>query len=473
MFAEVVVDTHQDPTKRFFTYAVPEELAKKVKEGAKVLVPFGKRSVEGYVFELTRARPSFPTKEIKEIRGTAFSPSQVELARWMAAYYFAPPLDCLKCQLQGKGERATAGNPKNITTLLLVPYANQVKSALLNLSGLQDSQKEGILAGSRSAVFAPLPNLKKIIIEEPENWNYKDERSPYHHANDVAQKRAELEELKLELRYLVPRVEDLSTGRQDPLPSNLPGLQFSTRKVKIVDLQKERAAGNFSRLSAPVTEVFKRPSPRGLGNLAYTNSKEAKEEIRQAIKEQNLDINRIETAGAEVFGQIGKWYAAVVMIDADTLFNLPDFRAHEKLITTVARLAKLTKGRLYIQTSNANHPLFRELKTGNLKSFYQRELKSRKPFLYPPFGILAKLELSAKATAKVESGAESLYRKLLAVSRKPLAVEISLPYSPYSKTRGKAQLNIAVKAKSRRQLEKILTAIPPTWRVIVDPESLL
>jgi hypothetical protein len=38
---------------------------------------------------------------------------------------------------------------------------------------------------------------------------------------------------------------------------------------------------------------------------------------------------------------------------------------------------------------------------------------------------------------------------------------------------GKAQLNITVKAKTYRDLQKILTLVPPTWKVIVDPELLL
>jgi primosomal protein N' len=463
MFAEVVVDSHQDPRKRFFTYSVPKELTGKVKEGVKVLVPFGKRSVEGYIFKLKKARPNFPTKKIKEARGEAFSAKQIELARWMSDYYFASPLDCLKCQLPGRGQRYSEGKPTEIDTLLLIPYAAKVKEKAL---GLSRAERKTTLVGSRSTVFTTLPNLKKIVIEEPENWNYKDERSPYYHAKDIAQKRVEIEGLKPELKPLVPRVEAVSEKEATP-----PKMKMG---VQIIDLQKERNAGNFSRLSSPAYEALKNLDPKGLEGLLYVNSNEVKKEVQQAIKEQNLNINKIEISGAEVFGQLGKKYTAVVMIDTDTLFNLPDFRAHEKLVTTVAKLSQLTEGKVYIQTASADHPLFEELKTGNLKSFYQRELEARKPFLYPPFGVLAKLEFSAKTTAKVESEANKLYQKLTH-DAKPTThnVPISPPYPPYSKTRGKAQLNIAVKAKTHGELEKVLATVPPTWRGIIDPESLL
>ncbi|OGD65548.1 primosomal protein N' [Candidatus Berkelbacteria bacterium RIFCSPHIGHO2_12_FULL_36_9] len=45
-----------------------------------------------------------------------------------------------------------------------------------------------IVIGSRSSIFAPLPNLGLIIIDEPEDYGYKDEQSPYYHVLTVAEK---------------------------------------------------------------------------------------------------------------------------------------------------------------------------------------------------------------------------------------------------------------------------------------------
>lgn len=468
MFAEIAVDTYQDPTKKLFTYEVPEALAKKVKPGDLVEVPFGKRTVEGFVYQLTTKPRGIKTKPIRNIKKRGvLTPNQVKIAQWLSSHYAAPPLDCLKCQIPGKGERYTEGKESEITTLLLVPYTTQVKLKALTLSRVE---RKTTLVGSRSAVFISLPNLKKIVIEEPENWIYKDERSPYYHAKDVAQKRAELEGLKLELRYLIPRVEDFV---ENPNP---PGLEFLTRGVKIVDLKKGRDAGNlpagrhgFSPLSSEVVGAFKRSKQA----LAYVHSHEVKEKAERAIRTEGLDVNQIEIAGAEIFTSVGKVFDTIAVIDADTLLNLPDFRAHEKLLLTIAKLATLTKGRVFVQTANASYPLFKELETGDLKNFYQRELEARKPFLYPPFGVLAKLEFSAKTTTKVNFEAEKLYEKLSAISNQLSTIKISPPYPPYTKPRGKAQLNIAVRAKTRQELQRILANVPPSWRIIVDPESLL
>ena len=461
LFTEIVVDTYQDPTKKLFTYEVPEALTKKIRPGDLVEVPFGKRTVDGFVYQITTKPPKIKTKPIKNIkRRGVFTPNQIKIAHWLSSHYAAPPLDCLKCQIPGKGERYTEGKESEITTLLLVPYTTHVK---LKAFTLTRAERKTTLVGSRSAVFTPLPNLRKIIIEEPENWVYKDERSPYYHAKQVAQKRSELEGLKLELHYLIPRVEDFPSV-------NLSGLRFPTRKVELVDLKKERETGNFSPLSLAVVNAF----AQGKRALAYVVSRGVKEEVAQAIKAGGLDINQVEIAGAEILTSVGKIFDTTAVVDTDTLFNLPDFRVHEKLLLTIAKLSRLVTGSILVQTANIDHPLFKELETNNLKNFYHRELEARKPFLYPPFGVLAKLEFSAKTTIKVNLEAEKLYETLTHDSRLPTDnIFISPPYPPYTKPRGKAQLNITVKARTYHDLQKILALVPPTWRVIVDPESLL
>jgi len=459
MFAEIAVNTYQDPTKKLFTYEVPKNLEDRVKPGDLVAVPFGKRMVNGFIYQLTSKKPKLKIKPIVKVKKKGVLTSkQVKLAQWMGAYYAAPPLDCLKCQIPGRGERYTEGKGKEIKTLLLVPYATKVKIKALELTS---SERRTTLIGSRSAIFASPPNLKKIIIEEPENWAYKDERSPYYHAKDVAQKRAELEGLRLELRYTIPRVEDVA---QEKLHS--PKLKA---KIRVVDLKKERDAGNFSPLSSELAEELRRAKRA----LVYVISSEARKEVERAIRAESLDFNRIEIAGAEIFAVVGKAYDVAALIDTDTLLNLPDFRSHEKLILAVAKLSQLAKGRIFVQTANISYPLFDALKAGNLKNFYQQELATRKPLLYPPFGVLAKLEFSAKKTTKVSFEAEKFHKTLTGRLRKAKGVRISSPYPPYIRSRGKAQLNIAIKARTHRELEKALTFVPPTWKVIVDPKSLL
>ncbi len=448
-FAEIAVDTYQDPRKKLFTYQIPVNLATQTTPGMQVTIPFGKRTAEGYVWQVSRKAPPFPTKPIQFVKKRVFSDKQVQLAQWMAKYYLASPLECLKCQLIGKGERAFGANPEKITTLILVPYASQVKIRAL--------ASPMALVGSRSAVFSQLPHLKKIVVEEPENWNYKDERSPYYHAKDVAKKRAELEGLELELRYQIPLVEDFKNGG-----ATIPEI----KPVKVVDLGQEKSAGNFTFISQPLEKLI---SARR-NTIVYTNSKELREGVDREISKMGGDRNTVEIFGSELFSIVGKETDYIVWTDADTLLNLPDFRAHEKLVWTVAKLGRIAKRNLYLQTSFPQHPLFADLVDGILKNFYRKELKNRQELSFPPFCTLVKLTYTSQSSVKTNLAAEKLSEVL---THLPPSLKTSPPYPPYSPSPGKIQLHLTIKISQPDQLAKIIGEIDPEWKIEVDPETLL
>ncbi len=119
LFAEVLVEVAARKIDRGFHYAVPAGMAGKIKVGSRVLVPFGRRSVPGYVTGLGPAPECLPEKmEIKEIRdiideGPVFTPGQMELARWMAGYYLCPVVSALQAviwpRIQGAGPKKVKG----------------------------------------------------------------------------------------------------------------------------------------------------------------------------------------------------------------------------------------------------------------------------------------------------------------------------------------------------------------------------
>ena len=439
LYAEVVIDSYQDPTKRLFTYRIPDNLIDSAREGVKVAAPFGKRVVEGYIWSITPTKPPFPTKPIQEIKESGFSKTQLELAKWMVRHYLASPLDCLRCQIGGKGEKSASAPVEAVTTLILVPSVSQVKLR----AGTE--RKKNIMVGSRSAVFARLPNLKKIVVEEPDNWNYKDERTPYYHAAAVAQKRAEIEDLEIELRSQNTEIK----------PS------------RISNLGIEKLAGNFTLISQPLESALTSVKY----TIVYVNSRELQEKVREEIHRIGADKNLYEIAGPELFSALGKEAHYTVWADVDTLLNLPDFRAHEKIVWTVQKLSRITKGELILQTSSPENPLFADLAAGNLTDFYQRDQKARRDLGYPPFSTLVKLSFSAKSSAKANQEAEKLFSILYSL----FSNQVSPPYEPYGRTLGKVQLNLTVKIKPNdvAALAKLAKAIPSEWRVEVDPESLL
>ncbi|MBG1267076.1 primosomal protein N', partial [Nostoc sp. WHI] len=74
-----------------------------------------------------------------------------------------------------------------------------------------------VVIGTRSAVFAPLPNLGLIILDEEHDSSFKqDSPTPTYHARTVAQWRAELENCPLVLGSATPSLESwVSVRRQE------------------------------------------------------------------------------------------------------------------------------------------------------------------------------------------------------------------------------------------------------------------
>ena len=113
--------------------------------------------------------------------------------------------------------------------------------------------KAKIIIGARSAIFAPIPNLGLIIIDEEHDSSYKSESSPRYDAKEVALQIAQDNKIPLLLGSATP---DISTYYNATEGNNITLLELTKRannaqlpKVEIVDLKQELATGNRSMLS--------------------------------------------------------------------------------------------------------------------------------------------------------------------------------------------------------------------------------
>ena len=90
-YANVIVDISHEKLDKTFQYLIPQELAEEVRVGVLVNIPFGNRSITGYVVELTD-EAEFDVSRLKPIiglkKGSVPIESQlIELAGWMKRNY--------------------------------------------------------------------------------------------------------------------------------------------------------------------------------------------------------------------------------------------------------------------------------------------------------------------------------------------------------------------------------------------------
>jgi len=107
----------------------------------------------------------------------------------------------------------------------------------------------------------------------------------------------------------------------------------------------------------------------------------------------------------------------VGILNADTMLNFPDFRAHERayqLMVQVSGRAGRSKkqGNVAIQTYNPYHQILQQVSTTDYQAMFKEQLQERWQFKYPPYYRLIKITLKHRDFTKVDSGINWLFKAL-------------------------------------------------------------
>ena len=162
-----------------------------------------------------------------------------------------------------------------------------------------------VVVGPRSALFAPVPNLGLIVIDEEHEWTYKQaEGKPYYHARTSALELARLHGATLVMGSATPDVESYYHARQGryrllELPHRIriagdsPGLQSETldndqssrsavpvlpdhgglAEVEIADMRQELREGNRSIFSHALTSGLRDCIESGQQAILFLNQR--------------------------------------------------------------------------------------------------------------------------------------------------------------------------------------------------------
>lgn len=207
MFAEVVFAL---PFRKAFTYEIPAELKKFVKEGVRVVAPFGKRTLTGFVIKVSRTTQV--KDEIKQIREVLddepiFNKTLLKFYEWISEYYLCSLGEALKLLVPHGTEVESKRKISIDKQFVLQLLQKESKKTTLRYKILQElSTREQITfsalqkAVGKKNIYSHIRNLVEegavTIIDEIEGAKVKPKKVKYVRlAKDIKELYSSLPEL--------------------------------------------------------------------------------------------------------------------------------------------------------------------------------------------------------------------------------------------------------------------------------------
>ena len=153
----------------------------------------------------------------------------------------------------------------------------------------------------------------------------------------------------------------------------------------------------------------------GRMDLDTTRGKHGYQKIIGAFEAKEIDV----LVGTQMLskGLDFENVSLVGILNADTMLNFPDFRAHERgydmMVQVSGRAGRSKKqGNVAIQTYNPFHQILQQVSTTNYTEMYKEQLQERYQYKYPPYYRLIKITLKHRDYNKVDSGVNWLFKAL-------------------------------------------------------------
>lgn len=123
--------------------------------------------------------------------------------------------------------------------------------------------------------------------------------------------------------------------------------------------------------------------------------------------------------------------SVVGILNADSMLNYPNFRAHERAFQLMMQVSgrsgrRKKRGLVLLQTAHPQHPVVSYIKQNDYLSFYETQIAERQLFKYPPFYRLIEIVIRAKD----EQVAERLSREFAQALRQTFGERVLGPVKP-------------------------------------------
>ena len=131
-----------------------------------------------------------------------------------------------------------------------------------------------VVLGTRSAVFAPLPNLGLIILDEEQEGSYQSENPPRYHARDIAQFRCAQRDALVLLGSATPTVETAyyaKRGRYQVFSLHKRFNDLPLPEVLIADMKDELRQGNDTSIGSALRSELEKNIAHGEQSILFLN----------------------------------------------------------------------------------------------------------------------------------------------------------------------------------------------------------
>ena len=414
-----------------------------------------------------------------------------------------------------------------------------------------------MVIGTRSAVFAPLPNLGMIIIDEEQEHTYKSDMSPKYHARDVAAFRLGRCGGLLLLASATPSVESYFKAK-----SGIYSLVELTERygnarlpeVYIDDLRKNALGGNLSPFGNLLSEKLSETLANGdqailflnrrgynafltcrdcgeavlcphcsvsltrhkhgradhllchycgyrseipkvcptckSGHLAFMGygTQKVEEEFAARYDRMLMRMDADTTTQKSAYDRMLSDFRAhkadvllgtqmvakghdfpdvtlVGVLNADSTLYMDDFRAGERtfsmLTQVIGRAGRAEKkGAAVIQTMNPNHEVIRLAAAQDYKSFYERDIRLREAFTFPPYCDIAVLSVTSHSETDCEKCALEIFEFLRKKTTDEYKNVPIISFGPFEATVYKVderyRMRIVLKCRRSKRLLRLL-----------------